>query len=386
MTGTDTERDLIALRLRNQRLAGSNLHTPESVVAWLGAVQSQDYAGARWALGLRANGLSDAEIERSFDAGTILRTHVLRPTWHLVVPADIHWLLALSRPRVHAANAPYYRKFELDDRLLARSRALLERMLDDGTPRTRSEISAALASARIVADGNRLAYLLMHAELEGVVCSGPRVGKQFTYQRLEQRAGRSASLPRDQALAELTRRYFTSHGPATIRDCAWWSGLTMRDISRGVEMIRREVGQREHDGLTYWFVESLVVTASRAERRLPLGAHLLPHYDEFLIAYKDRSLTRPSVARDTDRSTAADRFPHHVVVGGRLAGSWRRTHAARHVCLEVALYADDTEARAAVGAATGALGVFLGRPVSLSFADWSADDEDSSEEHERPGP
>ncbi len=379
MTAVDPRSDLVAQRLRNQKLAGAKLRDPESVVAWLGAVQAQDYAGARWALGLRSDGISDADVERAFDAGTILRTHVLRPTWHFVVPADIRWLLTLSGPRVHAANAPFYRKFELDDRLFARSRAVLERTLDDGTPRTRSEISAALASARIIADASRLAYLLMHAELEGVICSGPRLGRQFTYTLLEQRARTTPTIPRDQALAELTRRYFTSHGPATIRDCAWWSGLTMRDISRGIEMIRREVGQREHDGLTYWFVESLIVTSSRAERRLPLRAYLLPNYDEFLIAYKDRILTHSPVRRDMVPSAAADRFPHHVVVDGRLAGSWRRTLTTPHIKVDVALGVDDAGTRASVTAAADALGLFIGRPVDLSFADRSDDDQESAE-------
>ena len=209
--------DIAPIRLRQQQLARGDGTSPSDVVRWLGAVQAQDYAGARWALGLRVKGTTDEDVARAFDAGTILRTHMLRPTWHFVAPEDIRWVQALTAPRVHAANCSYYRKLELDDRLLARSRAVFERTLDGGAHRTRTELASALARAGIVADGHRLAYLVMHAALERVICSGPRRGKQFTYARLDERAPGARTLARDEALAALTRHYFSSHGriPAT---------------------------------------------------------------------------------------------------------------------------------------------------------------------------
>jgi len=194
-------------RLQHQRLAQNPLATPAEIVTWLGAVQAQEYAGAKWALGLRLPNATDEVLERAFAEGTILRTHVLRPTWHFVTPADIRWLLDLSAPRVTAANAHMYRQLELDPALFARSHAVMAGALQGGRYLTRAEIGSALARSGIAADGLRLVYLLMRAELDAVVCSGPRRGNQVTYALLEERATPARRLPREEALAELTQRY-----------------------------------------------------------------------------------------------------------------------------------------------------------------------------------
>jgi len=215
------ERDLVRRRLTNHRLERSEFRKPADVVQWLGAVQAQDYAGAKWALGLRAKGLTDADVDRAFDEGTILRTHILRPTWHFVTPADIRWMLALTFRRVHAANAHTYREFELNASVFRRSRKAIERELRGGKDRTRAELASVLRRAGIAAKGIRLAALMIDAELEGVIVSGPRRGTQFTYALVEERAPRGRTVDREEALAELTTRYFSSHGPATLRDYAW---------------------------------------------------------------------------------------------------------------------------------------------------------------------
>jgi len=215
------ERDLVRRRLTNHRLERSEFRKPADVVQWLGAVQAQDYAGAKWALGLRAKGLTDADFDRAFDEGTILRTHILRPTWHFVTPADIRWMLALTFRRVHAANAHTYREFELNASVFRRSRKAIERELRGGKDRTRAELASVLRRAGIAAKGIRLAALMIDAELEGVIVSGPRRGTQFTYALVEERAPRGRTVDREEALAELTTRYFSSHGPATLRDYAW---------------------------------------------------------------------------------------------------------------------------------------------------------------------
>src|SRR5688572_10609765 len=189
--------DLVAQRLRNQKLLRSASRPPEDVVAWLGAVQAQDFVGARWALGQRAQGATEAGVLAAFDQGRILRTHVLRPTWHFLSPQDIRWILALSAPRVRAANASYYRKLELDSRTFAKSRRVLERALQGHQHRTRPELAGALARAGIPAAGMRLAYLIMEAELDALLCSGPRRGKQITYALLEERMPRTKPLARE---------------------------------------------------------------------------------------------------------------------------------------------------------------------------------------------
>jgi hypothetical protein len=186
------------------------------VVSYLGAVQAQDYAGAKWALGQRIQNATDAAIDQSFNAGEILRTHLMRPTWHFVTPADIRWMLMLTAPRVHAANAFMYRNLELDEVALKKSNATLEKGLQGGKQLTRSELASVFREAGIIADGLRMGYFLMYAELVGLLCSGPRRGKQFTYALLEERAPKVKPLGHDEALAELVSRYFR---PAVLRRC-----------------------------------------------------------------------------------------------------------------------------------------------------------------------
>src|SRR5688572_22781581 len=206
--------DVLRSRLRTQHVAGAPLATPAAVVHWLGAVQSQDYAAARWAVGQRVGVATPAtaeDVDRGFNRGAFLRTHVMRPTWHFVAPGDLRWLLALTAPRVNALSAYYYRAYELDARLFEKSQRTLVELLQGGRCLTRREIVAAFEKQRILRTGDspqRGAGLLMRAELDAVVCSGPRRGKQFTYALLEERVPRGRTLSRDQARAELTRRFF----------------------------------------------------------------------------------------------------------------------------------------------------------------------------------
>jgi hypothetical protein len=315
---------LLRRRLSNHGLVRSRSRDPAEVVRSLGAVQAQDYPAAKWAVGLRARGLTDEAVERACDEGRILRTHVLRPTWHFVVPADVRWMLALTAPRIHAANAFYYRKLELDGATFRRSRSVLDRALRDGRHRTRAELADLLRRAGIPTDGPRLVHLLAHAELEAQIVSGPRRGKHFTYALLEERAPRAPSLDREEALAELTRRYFSSHGPATLRDYAWWSGLTVKDARAGIEAVGSELDEEVIDGRVY-----LAFGSSPAGRTSPY-AHLLPNFDEYVIAYKDRE----PVAGDWGR----DPFAHWFVLDGRLAGIWTRAPAQGSVRIEALPY------------------------------------------------
>ena len=354
--------DLIRRRLANQRLSRSSLRTPADVVAWLGAMQSQDYPGAKWGIGLRA-AVSDEEVDRACDDGAIVRTHILRQTWHFVARDDIRWMLALSGPRVNAVNAHYYRKMALDERTVTRSRDVFERVLRDGVHLTRPELGTALGRAGIVASGTRLAFLTMRAELDAVICNGARRGNQLTYALLEERVPPAKPIDRAEALARLACRYFTSHGPATLRDFVWWSGLTVRDAKAGVDVAGSTLVREEVDGFTYW----------SAERRTPKAvaspaAHLLPNYDEYLIAHKDRHLFVGSDAGSHGKRIK-DPFVHHVMIDGRLAGSWTRTVKAGSVAVECAMYGrPNAEAARAIDAAAARLGQFLKRPATSSCA------------------
>ena len=320
---------ILRLRLHHQQISAPRSGHPHQVVRHLVAMQAQEYSMAKWAIGLRmARPVLDADIESAFNSGKILRTHVLRPTWHFVTPADIRWLLALTAPRVHAASAFMYRKLELRAAEFRRSDAVLVRAFRDGEFLTRDALQASLARAGIKASGPRLAYLVMHAELEGLICSGPRAGRQFTYALLDNRAPAAKALSRDAALVELSRRYFASRGPATAHDFACWSGLTLADARDGIEslgpgFVREVIDGREH-----------VFRPAQATSRGVCLAHLLPDYDEYGMSYRDRSalLSDPAGARNSRGITLA--YNRMIIVDGKIAGSWRRSLAGKSVSVE----------------------------------------------------
>lgn len=319
--------DLLKARLLSQRLLGSTLRSPAKVVACLGAVQAQDYAGAKWAVGLRGEGITDSDVERAFDRGEILRTHVLRPTWHFVAPADIRWMLALTGPRIRSGCASRFRELELDRPTLARSASAMERALRDGRALTRAELALALRSARIDTAGQRLAYLLLSAELDGIICSGPRRGGQLTYALLDARVPAGPRIASDEALARLTRRYFSSHGPATLRDYAWWAGLTLGDARAGVARVRPALERLVQGGLTYYFNPP-----PSAAPRPRSQALLLPNWDEYVIAYADRQHILGTAAGPGPREIV---FAHTLVFQGRIVGTWRRSLNGRAPRIDV---------------------------------------------------
>ena len=273
-----------ARRLRTQGLTGEPFTSAVEAVRWLGAVQSQDYAGAKWALGQRTRGATEAQLDRLFDEGAILRTHVMRPTWHFVLPEDIRWLLELTGPRVRRGLAARYRELEIDEGVVAGAKTAFAAALSKGRHLTRPELGEVLRAAGISPDGQRLAHLLMGAELDGLIASGPRHGKQFTYALLEERAPKARTLERVEAVAELTRRYFRSHGPAQVQDFAWWSGLTMADARTGIALAGASLAQRIIEGKDYWFDAE-----ARAAKKAAAIGHLLPNFDEYTVAYRDRA-------------------------------------------------------------------------------------------------
>jgi hypothetical protein len=356
-----TYADLLRHRLYNQHVTGTPLKKPEDVVKWLGAVQSQDYAGAKWAVAQRAGAITDAMIDRVFGAGAILRTHIMRPTWHFVPPEDIRWMLALTASRVNTVCRSYFRKMKLNDGVFARSHAVLAQALRGGRHLTRAALSHALRQAGVTSprdDKTRLAFIMMRAELDGVICSGPRIGKQFTYALLDERVRRSTRMDRDEARSELARRYFTSHGPATLKDYMWWSGLTAPDARAGLEAIQSELVREEIDGRSYWRSKR-----RPADEHQPATAHLLPAYDECFVAYRDR------VPFDRNRAEQIARDNGQVVViDGKVSGSWRRSTTKDAVAVEVAPFVSFSKrSSAALAEAADRYARFIEMPVTLSM-------------------
>jgi Winged helix DNA-binding domain len=349
-------------RLHGQRLSAAPAVRPEAVVAHLGAVQAQEYALAKWSIGQRTSGCDDAAVQQAIDEGRILRTHALRPTWHFVAATDILWLQALTGPRVHAGNGPYYRMHGLDLEQVARTNKAITEVLRGGNHLTRKELADALAKVGVEAAGNKLAYVVMRAELDGLIANGVMRGKQHTYALISERAPHAVTMDPDEALAELTRRYFTSHGPATIKDFSWWSSLTAAQIKRGLELVGSALVSETVDRHTFWFAPS-----ASPPRDRPPTVHVLQGYDEYLVAYTE-SRRMANVAGHEVTVPNENALIHPIVLDSQLVGLWRRVVNRTGIVAEVTPATTLTAAqRRAVDAAFARYADFAGVPVSVQW-------------------
>jgi hypothetical protein len=353
--------DIVRRRLVNQRLAGDPFATVADAVGWLGAVQAQEYAEAKWSLAERVLGCTDADVEDAFTRGDIVRTHVLRPTWHFVAREDARWILRLTRPRVHALNAYWYRKAGLDDSVFSRAHDVFVGALAGGETWTRAELATRLAEAGIEAAGPRLAYLLMHAELNELLCNGPRRGRQHTYALFDDRVPVAAGDERayESAIDEFAFRYFRSHGPATVRDFATWSSLPVRESRAALARLEDRIESVNDESGTVWYSARGIASSAVRPDRLN-GAFLLPMYDETIVAYQD---LRVVLAYAPPR---ADQIERAIVIDGRTVGTWRRSLTGTSTVVEAKLFGELSEAEAtALQNAVERFGRFLGVAASL---------------------
>jgi hypothetical protein len=281
-------------------------------------MQAQEYPYAKWSIGQRSAGIDDAAVQRLVDDGTILRTHALRPTWHFVAGVDLGWIQALTGPRVAVFNAHYNKLHGLDEAFAVRTNKVITGALRGGNQLTRAELAAALDKAGLPATGNRLAYVVMWAELQGLIANGAQRGKQHTYALVSERVSRPITLAPEEALAELTRRYFTSHGPATVKDYAWWSSLTQAQIRRGIGLVGDALVSTVVSGREYWYAPD-----EPPPRDKPPKALLLQGYDEYGIGYSESrsllNLAGTSIAPENPNQTT-----HLVVLDSQVIGRWRR--------------------------------------------------------------
>ena len=354
--------DIARARLSRQFLVTTPHTNAVSVVRALGAVQAQDYAGAKWALAQRIVGSpTDADIEREIDAGRIIRTHVLRPTWHFVAPQDIRWMLALTAPEVRKRMASYNEKIGLTPDVLRRCNRAIAKGLERTASVTRQELKQTLARLAIgELNAMRLSHIALEAELAGIICSGPMRGKQQTYSLFDARVPPAAPRDRDDALLTLTLTYFATRGPATAQDFSWWSGLKMPDANRGIAIAGRSLERVTIAGRDYW----QGAEAPRAARKATL--HLLPNYDEFFIGHKDRSAIGQRLGSHA-LVLGGDFWVAHVVVAdGQLVGGWRRSPdtAGIRVTMDLRSRLDPAETKR-LAAAVDRLRGFLQAPVTL---------------------
>ncbi|MBI5538803.1 MAG: AlkZ family DNA glycosylase [Bacteroidia bacterium] len=319
--------DITNIRLISQQIAATKFKTVKEIVGWMGAMQAQDYAMSKWAIGVRLPNSTDKEIEHAADNGDIIRTHLLRPTWHFVSAEDIYWLLELTAPRISASLKSRHNELELTESLLKKSNTIIRRMLTGGNHLTREELISEISKANIPVDNNRASHLLMQAELDGIICSGAIKNKKQTYALINERVAKTNNLTREQALEKIARKYFNSHCPATLYDFVWWSGLPVSDARKALEMIKSDLVSEVIGSETYWFTNTFSLFQEDN------NAYLLPAFDEFLISYKDRSASFQFVNQKKVVSENGI-FRPVIIINGHVIGIWKRSIKKEKVIVE----------------------------------------------------
>jgi hypothetical protein len=319
---------VVRRRMPGLGLSRSGAATPEAVVAKLIAIQSQEHPYARWSVAQRMRGSPTAAVvDDAFDEGRILRTHVLRPTWHYVAATDLRWLMGLSGPRVDAGNARRHAELELDPATLNTATNRIARAVEAG-PRTRHQLAEILAGHGISPAGQRLAYLLMHAELCRAVVSGPMAGGQHTYAAFDQRVPTTDGPAGEEALAILAWRYFATRGPATLKDFVWWSGLPTLDARRGLNSVEPRLQSRKIEDREYWFSEEARKPSARPR------IDLVQCYDEAIISYAQTRDVLQTSTLSFPVPRHIDGFIHVLLLDGRLLGHWRRRQTGHQTSIE----------------------------------------------------
>lgn len=356
-----TSVDIAHQRLYSQRISTTTFVKPADAVAWLGALQGQDYAGAKWSVGLRLPVSNDAAIEQAIIDKTIVRTWALRGTLHFVAAADLRWLLALLAPRLIASNARRYRELQLDEQMLARSNILLAQALEGGQQLDRPALFAFLEQHGIATQGQRGVYMLQRASLDGLICQGIAVRNTPTFMAIDETLPQAKTLTQEEAVAELTQRYFTSHGPATLKDFVRWAGLSTVDARTGLAAVTPQLHQTTIDGQTYWMAQQQPTIS-----HVPQPIYLLPGFDEYLLGYNDRrAVLEPQYANRIVPGGNGVFYPT-IVSNGRVVGTWQRTFKKEAVVITAQPFTALTAAEEdAFAVAAQKFGAFLGMAVKL---------------------
>jgi hypothetical protein len=353
--------DIVHLRLFCHRIVKKKFERPEQVVAWFGAMQAQDYAGVKWAVGLRCRNTTVAMIEQAVVNKAIVRSWLMRGTLHLVASSDLRWMLVLLGPRLIANSARRYRQLDLDEKTFIRSGDALITTLQDGQPLTRAEILLALDRAGISTAGQRGYHILRRAGLEGLICFGPRQDKQETFVLLDEWLPPSKPMDRDEALAELAGRYFSSHGPATLQDFVWWSGLPVADARAGLEIAKTRLHQESVEGQSYWLGQNQLSSPTPSP-----SVYLLPAYDEYFLGYKDRAAVLDA-KYDNQVVSSNGVFRPMIVIDGQVVGIWKQTVRKGTVIITPSPFNSLTAAEnQALQMAADRYGAFLGLSVVLN--------------------
>jgi hypothetical protein len=355
-----TPLEISKIRLISQKVAEPEFNTAREIVSWMGAIQAQDYAMSKWAIGIRLCDPSEQMIGSSIDKGEIIRTHLLRPTWHFVASDDLCWMLKLSAPKIKSSMKSRNRELELSEAILKRTNNIIEKKLAGSGSMTRDELALEFLGANIKTDNNRLSHILLWAELNEIACSGPVKNNKLTYALLSERVPHNIAFSRDESLAELARRYFTSRYPATLGDFAWWSNLSLTDARKAIDFAKTYLIPETIGSVKYWvpytFEDKLINMSS---------IHLLPAFDELLISYSDRS---SSLTLIQNKKIVLDNGIFHppVVINGQVAGLWKRTFQKNKVIIETDLFQPaDKSTKSQIGSKASLFGKFLNKEAEV---------------------
>lgn len=322
--------DIAALRLKNQQLTSTGFVSVKQLVGWMGAIQAQDYNQAKWAIGVRMPHLTEDQIEDAYNKGEIIRTHLMRPTWHFVTADDLYWMLELTSPQIKSVLNSRHRELGITELLINNSYLVIEEAINKSEQQamTREELVEKLGQAGIPTDLQRTSHIMLRAEIDGILCSGPLKEKKQTYALLDKRISRKITLTKEEASARLAKSYFLSHGPATLADFIWWSGLPAKSARNALENIKNDFHSARIASDTYWFSDSSGKTGKPSD-----AVHMLPAYDEFLISYKNRSAS--ITAEDHKKAISSNGiFRPVVLVNGQISGLWKKVVKRDRIIIE----------------------------------------------------
>ena len=342
------------IRLINHQLLQTGYTKPRQIVAHLGIIQAQDFNAAKWAIGVRLGGCTDKSVSEAFDRGEILRTHIMRPTWHFVTPENIRWMLRLSSKQIMQSMKSRDRELGITDETYRTCFRIIEKALEKENYLTKDELTKILHQAGMKLDTSKLYHVMVGAEANGIVCSGALQGNMQTYALLEKRAPPANPLSKEESLAKLARIYFSGHGPATLNDFVWWSGLSVGEARQGLYAVQAEFVSETINEQLYWMPD-VAYQPSVGENRL----FLLPSYDEYIVGYKDRTDVLTSV-NHTKAISSNGVFRPVIIKDGRVIGLWKKATSAKKI-IEVAPFepVDDTTQQL-INAAAEEVRAFLG--------------------------
>jgi winged helix DNA-binding protein len=351
--------DIAITRLNSQQIAGSKLSTANEIVSWMGAMQAQDFNMAKWAIGIRSKNLTEQSIDAAIDSGEIIRTHVLRPTWHIISAQDIYWMIELTGPRILSSMKGRNKQLELSPSVFKKANKIIEQALTGHKNLTRKELINKLNKAKIETDDNRGSHILINAELEKIICSGKMKAKQITYALLNERVEKPKPIKKDEALFKLASKYFQSHFPATLTDFCWWSGLSITDAKQALESIKENFIAEKINGQDYWISNSFFDAKKMKE-----SVFLLPAFDEFLISYKDRSAAIILEHQSKAFSSNGIFWPT-ILMNGKVEGLWKREIKKDKIIVESYFFDNDRVAEHLLKDATKKFGNFLNKKTEV---------------------